>query len=117
MWCSPRNAEQDALRGLSASVELAFFGCVFRRGLVGSITMTLGRRALGAWWFADGAFHFATTAYRRRPEYTVRTVRDVVAATREIAAKHAMFLSYEEHGIAIHAGCRPAPHGFTIWNH
>ena len=117
MWLLPRNAELEALLELRQSVDLAFLGCAFHRGLAGSITISLGRSALGAWWFENGAYHFATTAYRARPEYTVRTVGGVVAATHEIASKHAMYLSYQEHGIAVRAGERPMPQGYTIWNH
>ena len=78
------------------------------RGLVGSITVTLGNYALGAWWFDSGRFQFATTAFNRS-EYSVCSVDEVVLATKEIAAKHAMYLSYQEHGITLHAnGMRPA---------
>ena len=67
-----------------------------------------------------GGLELATTLgrrYRKRPEISVDSIASVVAATREIAAKHAMYLSYEEHGIAIHNSDRVKPHGYTIWNH
>ena len=111
------NAELAALLELRRSTDLAFIGCAFHRCLGGSISVSIGRRALGAWWHENGAYHFAATAYRKRPEITVDTIDAVVAATREIAAKHAMYLSYEEHGIAIHNSDRVKPHGYTTWNH
>lgn len=116
MWNLPRNAELEALLELRRSVELKFLGCAFHRGLVGSVTMTLGRQALGAWWHENGCYHFATTAYRKRSEYVAHTVSEVVATTREIAAKHAMYLSYEEHGIAIRNAGREAPKNLNVWH-
>ena len=102
-----RNRETAAMLALRSSIDLAFLGCRFERGLVGSVAVTLGKRALGAWWYQGDRFWFATTAFNH-PEYDAFTVDQVVIVTNEIAAKHAMYLCYQEHGVAIHAGRKAA---------
>ena len=70
-----RNSELAAMLALQESIELAFLGCRFDRGLVGSIAVTLGNYALGAWWFEYDRFQFATTAFNRAEYHRTTLLR------------------------------------------
>jgi len=79
-----RNAEFAALLALRAAVDLKFLGCRFGRGLTGSICVSVGGEAAGAWWFEDDTYRFARLAYQA-PSLVAIDCAQVIEMTNAIA--------------------------------
>ena len=87
MQVQPRNAELQALLSLQKAIKLKAMGCRFDRGPVGGVSVTLAGRGIGAWWYENGRYNFASIAYRTA-EHSACTIDEVVAITATLANRH-----------------------------
>lgn len=82
-----RNAEFASLVALRRARSLSFMGCRFERGLVGSVSVLVSGKVVGAWWHDGIKYCFSNPAYRAVLR-EAGSPEDVVAETIAIAAAH-----------------------------
>ncbi len=80
-----KNQEMRALMALKNTIGLTAMGCQFERGLTGGVCVTFANEGIGAWWYQDERFNFASKAYSK-PEYSAGSIEQVISATGSVVA-------------------------------
>ncbi|MGH1420119.1 MAG: hypothetical protein ACRBCJ_14785 [Hyphomicrobiaceae bacterium] len=84
MYISDRNGDLAALNVLKNAISLKVLGCHFDLGVTGAVCVRQDKRVIGAWWYENEAFHFASVA-RQKPQLSVGNIDDLVSATNTLA--------------------------------